>query len=117
MLPTHAHVVLAPVSNTDELALSIKLLAQESRTWLTDRLLVDASNLPKKVALRAEFALGALVAEHLLRFSRIAVLAHPSHSGGGVQRVARSAGIELMVFTSVDHALEWLQGGDEVCSG
>lgn len=90
------------------MAQAASTLGVQSRTWPVDRLLLDVSALPKNFALRTEYALGALLAEHLKRLSKVALVTRPGHSRGAAIRIARAAGVAVEEFTSADAAAEWL---------
>jgi hypothetical protein len=88
----------------------IQLLETESQAWPGRLVLFDLRGIETLTAFTDQFAIGEAVTRHLSHLEAIASLVPQGRITGTSQKVARSSGVDLVVFAEEATAVAWLLG-------
>jgi len=103
-------VVLRGTPTLGDLLVYLEELALQSREWQPPFVLFDIREIQTLTAFTEQFQLGQAVALRLRHLRRIASLVPEGRRTGTSQKVARSGGANLMVFTDRAAAVAWVRG-------
>ena len=83
-------------------------LGRASMSWTHDRVLVDLRSVRTLKSASEHQAVGEAVGRHLAHLRHIASVVPADRMTRGSEKPARSAGVNLAVFTNEREAIDWL---------
>jgi len=86
----------------------LRKLGQATAPLQRDRLLVDLSGLVGWLGLPERTAVGRLMATHLARLRKVALVIEAGKITGAVEGEARRHGLDLRLFSDGDEAAGWV---------
>lgn len=86
----------------------LRALGDATRSEPLDLLLVNLSGLVGWLGVPERTAVGALLATHLARMRKVALVIEAAKITGVVEAQAQRMGLDLRIFSSEDEAVAWL---------
>lgn len=99
---------LAGSPSLGEFVACIELIAGQSHAWKHGKLLVDLRAVNSLRSFTEQFAIGEEAARKLGHLRKVASVVPPERLTRNSERPARKKGLNLLVFTSEEEAVEWL---------
>ena len=96
-----------------EIVACLELVAGQSLAWTHGNLLVDMRGVTSLRSFTEQFTIGEEAARKLGHLRKIASVVPPDRLTRNSERPARKKGLNLLVFTSDQEAVQWLDSEQE----